>query len=98
MTDTRYARVVYRPVLHAWQIQQCPWCGARHRHGASATGDIRDSLGTRRAHCAGAPYGREVFLTTAVHLHGRPVPAAIVAAYRGAAIPTAALAAIEADA
>jgi hypothetical protein len=44
---------------YLWIVPRCPLCGRKHQHGGGPlTGDPRDCLGHRVAHCDGrAPVG-----------------------------------------
>lgn len=68
-----YAFVELTKDKSQWEVQQCPFCQAKHLHGAGEKDDDPLSyLGNRAAHCAGsyAEY-RQYCLTTDKDKHGK---------------------------
>jgi hypothetical protein len=54
-----------------WVVQNCPFCGVEHSHGAGAPGeDPSDGLGSRVPHC-GTGANEMYWLTEQPELHGR---------------------------
>ena len=50
--DVLAALVLYLGRPSQWKVEQCPWCGRQHLHGAKPVGENpRVILGSRVAHC-----------------------------------------------
>ncbi len=55
-------------------IPRCPFCSARHVHGAgSLAGDPKPYFSSRVPHCADPAFAELYVLTTDASLHGQPV-------------------------
>lgn len=71
----------YKPEIRYWVIDECPYCGDKHTHGAGTPGeDPRDLLSHRAQHCHVWHDGHGYVLQSAEENRGELIPGRVYTA------------------